>query len=84
MLVLYHSPVLGILAILASYTLVQVPTSKSISTKPSDYGEIAPIVGPSHFDDTLEVYTVNHMTPLSIQKNLPMLATKENPVGASL
>jgi hypothetical protein len=74
---LVYNPLLGVLAIIASYVFVDKPGPRFVAPA-QDYGEQAPIVGPSHFSDTLEVYMVKHMTPMAQTKPLPMLSTEND------
>ena len=76
-----HSPLLGIVGIVAAYTLLQSSKSRSIPTLPFD-GELTPT---NQFQETLEEYMVNRIVPMvqSTPTHLNFKYAKENTHNAS-
>jgi hypothetical protein len=76
-----HSPLLGIVGLVAAYTLMQSSTSRSIPKLPFD-GELTPT---NQFQETLEEYIVKRIVPMvqSTPTHLNFKYAPENTHNAS-
>lgn len=76
-----HSPLLGIVGLVAAYTLLQSSTTRSIPTLPLD-GELSPT---NQFQETLEEYIVKRIVPMvqSTPAHLNFKYAAENTHNAS-
>jgi hypothetical protein len=76
-----HSPLLGIVGIVAAYTLIQSSTTRSIPALPTD----ADFTPTNQFQETLEEYMVNRIVPMvqSTPTHLNFKYATENTHNAS-